>query len=177
MIQWRGSCQDDTPTRTLESLRVLGRQRDRWHRGLADALWRHRVLFFNPLYGKLGLVVFPYFVIVELLAPVVEAVGLAGLLAGFLVGGLNLPIAVLFFLVAYGYGIVLSMSTLALEETSYHRYARFRDRLILCGWTFAENLGFRQLTVYWRLQGLVTYFRGKKDWGAMERRGLSRPAS
>ncbi|HMG95064.1 MAG TPA: glycosyltransferase family 2 protein, partial [Gemmatimonadaceae bacterium] len=28
-------------TEVPESLKVLGRQRDRWHRGLADVLWRH----------------------------------------------------------------------------------------------------------------------------------------
>ena len=38
-------------------LRVLGRQRDRWHRGLADVLWRHRGCAFNPRYGAMGLVV------------------------------------------------------------------------------------------------------------------------
>jgi len=32
-------------TEVPECLRVLGRQRDRWHRGLADALWRLRGLF------------------------------------------------------------------------------------------------------------------------------------
>ncbi|MCA1689562.1 MAG: glycosyltransferase family 2 protein, partial [Actinobacteria bacterium] len=42
-------------TEVPESLRVLGRQRDRWHRGLADVLWRHRRVLFNPRYGTLGL--------------------------------------------------------------------------------------------------------------------------
>src|SRR5690348_3262490 len=63
-------------TEVPESLHVLGNQRDRWHRGLADVLWRHRRLFFNPSYGALGLLVFPYFVFGELLAPVIEATGL-----------------------------------------------------------------------------------------------------
>ena len=62
-------------TEVPESLGVLGRQRDRWHRGLTDTLWRHRRLIGNPRYGAMGLVVFPYFVIVELLAPIVEAAG------------------------------------------------------------------------------------------------------
>ena len=60
-------------TEVPESWGVLGRQRDRWHRGLTDTLWRHRRLIGNPRFGAMGLVVFPYFVLVELLAPVVEA--------------------------------------------------------------------------------------------------------
>jgi hypothetical protein len=35
-----------------------------------------------------------------------------------------------------------------------------------------ENLGYRQMTVYWRLRGLWKFLRGRKDWGAMERKGF-----
>ena len=41
-------------TEVPESLRVLGRQRDRWHRGLCDVLWRHRKVLFNRRYGSMG---------------------------------------------------------------------------------------------------------------------------
>jgi glycosyltransferase involved in cell wall biosynthesis len=37
-------------TEVPETVAVLGRQRDRWHRGLADVLWRHRHLIGNPKY-------------------------------------------------------------------------------------------------------------------------------
>src|SRR3954468_1676695 len=63
-------------TEVPESTKVLGRQRDRWHRGLADVLWRHRGMMFNPRYGVTGLFVFPYYLFVELLAPVIEVIGL-----------------------------------------------------------------------------------------------------
>lgn len=161
-------------TEVPESTRVLGRQRDRWHRGLADVLVRHRAIFGNPKYGGMGMVGYPYFFFVELLAPVVEAVGLIGAVVGLTIGAINVPFAIMFFLLAYGYGILLSIMTLLLEELSYHRYTRMSDRLRLVGWIFLENLGYRQLTVIWRLRGLIKYLRGKKDWGSMERRGLSR---
>ena len=35
-------------TEAPESFRMLGNQRDRWHRGLADVIWRYRRVFFNP---------------------------------------------------------------------------------------------------------------------------------
>jgi cellulose synthase/poly-beta-1,6-N-acetylglucosamine synthase-like glycosyltransferase len=161
-------------TEAPESARVLARQRDRWHRGLADTLWRHRSLAFNPKYGVLGMVVVPYFFIVELLAPVVEAVGLLGLLIGLAIGAINYPFAILFFLLAYGYGAVLSIMTLLLEGFSYHRYARMRDHVMLIVWALLENIGYRQLTVWWRLKGLWKFFRGRTDWGAMERRGINK---
>jgi cellulose synthase/poly-beta-1,6-N-acetylglucosamine synthase-like glycosyltransferase len=160
-------------TEAPETLRVLGRQRDRWHRGLADVLWRHRRTLGNPRYGAMGTVVFPYFVFVELLAPVVEIVGLLGLAVGLLIGAVDLPFAALFFLTAYGLGAVLTVATLALEEVSFHRYEGFRDRLWLVLWALVENLGYRQLTVLWRLRGIWKYLRGSRSWGAMERRGFT----
>lgn len=160
-------------TEAPETTRVLGRQRDRWHRGLADVLWRHRGVMFNPKYGAMGLVVFPYFVIVELLAPVIEMIGLLGLGLGLLLGAIDLPFAILFFLMAYGLGSVLTVMTLVMEEASFHRYDSFKDRMLLVAWAFAENLGYRQLTVIWRLKGIWNFLRGSKSWGAMERRGFA----
>jgi cellulose synthase/poly-beta-1,6-N-acetylglucosamine synthase-like glycosyltransferase len=160
-------------TEAPESRRVLGRQRDRWHRGLADVLWRHRGVMFNPRYGTMGMVVFPYFVIVELMAPVVEFIGLLGLLLGLAIGAINLPFAILFFLVAYGLGAVLTLMTLVMEEASFQRYDSFADRALLVLWALVENVGYRQLTVIWRLQGIWKYLRGSKSWGAMERKGFA----
>ena len=162
-------------TEAPETLAVLGRQRDRWHRGLADVLWRHRRLMLNPRYGALGLVVYPYFVLVELLAPLVEAVGLLGLVVGLFIGAINIPFSLLFLLVAYGLGAVLTAMTLALEEVSYHRYERLSDRMLLVWWALVENLGYRQLTVWWRIRGLWKYLRGSTEWGAMTRKGFQAP--
>jgi cellulose synthase/poly-beta-1,6-N-acetylglucosamine synthase-like glycosyltransferase len=159
-------------TEAPETLRVLGRQRDRWHRGLADVLWRHRGVMLNPRYGAMGMVVFPYFVLVELLAPLVEALGLAGMALGLAMGAVDWPFAALFFLAAYALGAVLTAFTLVLEELTFHRYDRMRDRALLVVWALFENLGYRQATVVWRLQGLWKYLRGRRDWGAMERRGF-----
>jgi cellulose synthase/poly-beta-1,6-N-acetylglucosamine synthase-like glycosyltransferase len=160
-------------TEVPDMLSVLGRQRDRWHRGLADVLVRHRGVALRPRYGSLGFVAYPYFVLVELLGPVVEAVGLIGLVAGLLTGSVNWPFAVLFLLVAYGLGLIMTVLTIALEEWSYRGYGGGRDTLVLLGWALIEPLGYRQLTVVWRLRGLWKYARGNTDWGVMTRRGFS----
>src|SRR6185295_12547821 len=91
-------------TEVPRRLRVLARQRDRWHRGLADVIERHRGVILNPRYGAMGMVVAPYFLFVELLAPVVELVGVFALLIGLPLGIVDVPFALLFLLVAYGLG-------------------------------------------------------------------------
>ena len=159
-------------TEVPESLKVLGRQRDRWHRGLADVLWRHRRMALNPRYRVTGLVVYPYYAFVELLAPVFEAVGLISLAVGLFLGIVDWNFAALFYLTAYGLGTALTAFTLILEDISFHRYDTFRDRILLLSWALLENFGYRQITVYWRLRGLWKFLRGRKDWGAMERKGF-----
>jgi len=162
-------------TEVPESLKVLGRQRDRWHRGLADVLWRHRRMLFNPRYGVTGLLVFPYYAFVELLAPVIEAAGLISLVLGLVFHVVDWSFAGLFYLTAYGLGTALTAFTLILEDVSFHRYDTFRDRSLLFWWALLENLGYRQMTVYWRLRGLWKFLLGRKDWGTMERKGFQKP--
>ena len=161
-------------TEVPESVRVLGRQRDRWHRGLTGTLRSNLKMLLNPRYGALGLVVFPYFAFVEWMGPLVEFTGLMGVAAGLLIGSLDLPFALLFFLVAYGLGTLLTVLTMCLEEITFRRYGGVSDRALLLFWGLLENLGYRQLTVVFRLRGLVRYLRGRTDWGVMDRRGFHR---
>jgi cellulose synthase/poly-beta-1,6-N-acetylglucosamine synthase-like glycosyltransferase len=160
-------------TEAPETLRTLGRQRERWHRGLTDALWRHRTMMFNPRYGTLGLVVVPLFLGIEWLAPVAELFGAVALVAGLALGAVNVSFALALFLVALGFSVLLSTLAILLEELTYSRYKRNSDRVALLLASFAENIGYRQLTVIWRLRGIVNYLRGRTSWGDMPRRGFT----
>jgi hypothetical protein len=88
-------------------------------------------------------------------------------------GAVNWSFAALFFALAYGFGIVISVFTVALEEWSYRAYGGLCDRLRLAAWAVTEGAGYRQLTTVWRLRGLVKYVRGKNEWGVMTRTGFA----
>lgn len=160
-------------TEVPSSLRSLGAQRDRWHRGLAEVLWRHRRVVGNPRYGALGTVVSPYFLVIELLAPVVELFGLIVVAVALPTGAIDATFAWTLLLVAYGWGVLLSVLAIVLEEFSFRRHGGVRDRLLLLLWALAEPLGYRQLTVWWRLRGIVGWLRRRDDWGSMQRRGFT----
>lgn len=160
-------------TEAPQTPRELGRQRDRWQRGLTDALWRHRRLMCNPRYGVLGLVALPVFFLVEWLGPVVEALGLVTVGTGLVFGAIDVPFALLYFAAAYGLGLMLSTIALLLEELAFFGYGQPSHRAWLLGWALLENLGYRQLTVFWRLRGVFGYLRGRTHWGEMRRRGFS----
>jgi cellulose synthase/poly-beta-1,6-N-acetylglucosamine synthase-like glycosyltransferase len=152
-------------TETPTSFKQLSRQRERWHRGFSDVLWRHRRVLMNPRYGVLGMVVFPAFLLFEWLAPIVEVTGLILVPIGLILGEVTRTFAILFFSLACGLALLL-------EELSFRRYGRVRDRALLVVWAVLENFGYRQLTIWWRLRGVASYIRGKKSWGAVERQGF-----
>jgi cellulose synthase/poly-beta-1,6-N-acetylglucosamine synthase-like glycosyltransferase len=155
------------------SLKVLGRQRRRWHRGIAEILSKHRQMIGNPRYGRIGLVALPYYVVFELLAPFVELSALVLLPLGLWVDAVDLVFAWRFALVAYGYGLLVSLVSLFIEEVSFHRYPRWTD---LCRGVLAaiiENFGYRQILAVWQILGAVAAWRGRQAvWGSMHREGF-----
>ncbi len=160
-------------TEVPATFRVLRRQRDRWHRGLIDTLWRHKKMLLNPGYGLIGMLAMPYYFLFEMLGPVVELVGYLALVVGLLLGIVNLPFAIAFFAAAIGLGVLMSTAAVLLEEFRFRRYAHWRDLFKLLLFGVLENFGYRQLTTAWRAWAVVSYLRKDSSWGAMERRGFS----
>jgi cellulose synthase/poly-beta-1,6-N-acetylglucosamine synthase-like glycosyltransferase len=160
-------------TEVPETLKILGRQRRRWARGLAELLWQYRSMIGNPRYGRIGTFVMPYFLLFECLGPVIELTGVVTLVIGLAFGLIDLPFALLFLAVAVGYGLFLSLVALVLEELSFRRYPRPREFLTLVAAAVLENVGFRQLHSWWRLRGLILAIRGREGhWEPMVRVGF-----
>ena len=152
---------------------VLRTQRKRWHRGLWETLWMYRRMLFNPRYGKVGLVAIPYYWAFELIAPLLELVGLVLVGLGFALGVVNTPYALMFLTVAYGYAILVTLVAMVIEELTFHKYTRWRDLWAILLASVLENVGYRQATAWWRLEGWWASLRGKKQvWGTMTRQGF-----
>lgn len=154
--------------------KVLRRQRKRWHRGLWETLWKHRGMLLNPRYGKVGLVAIPYYWVFELIAPLLELVGLALVMIGLALGVIDLTYALMFIAVAYGYAILVTLFAMAMEEFTFHKYSRWTDLGSLLVASVLENVGYRQATAWWRLEGWWASLRGKKQvWGTMTRQSFN----
>src|SRR5690606_3797730 len=159
------------------TLRVLGRQRDRWHRGLGEAIALNRGMLFNPRYGRIGLWVMPHYHLFDLWGPAVELLGYVVFAATLALGWASPGYVTVFLLLAIVLGIVLSITAVVIEELAFRRYPRASDLLRLFVLAIVESLGYRQLNLFWRLRGLVRYLRRVRGWGVMPRRGFRRAAS
>ncbi len=159
-------------TEAPENLGSLARQRNRWHRGLIDSLVHNRRMFLSPRYGIAGLFAMPFFAVFEMAGPLIECFGYFVFMVYAVMGRINAPFAVLFFLVAVFYGVFLSFLSIMLEELSSHRYPKFRDILTLAAAGILENILFRQFLAVVRAVGFLDWMRGKNHWGTMEKKGF-----
>lgn len=163
-------------TEVPEDKAVLSRQRNRWQRGLADTLWRHRKMMFNPTYGRLGMFAMPFFFFIEMLGPIVEVGGYVFLFLSWVFGALNVEFAIVFLTASILLGMVLSVASVLCEEFTYRRYPDIKHIFMMFGYALLENFGYRQMHSWWRLMGLVDFMKGNKSWGEMTRRGLGTAA-
>ena len=159
-------------TEVPESARILARQRERWHRGLIAAMWEYKGMLLNPRYGRVGVVAVPFYTFGEMLAPLVEVLGYVVTVAGAAAGIVSTSFALLFVLVAWGYGMLLSLWAVVLEEVSFRRYRRPVGLARLLLFATLENFGYRQRTVYWRLRAFFTVWKQRRAWGEMTRKGF-----
>jgi cellulose synthase/poly-beta-1,6-N-acetylglucosamine synthase-like glycosyltransferase len=165
-------------TEVPETWRVLGRQRRRWSHGLGQLIWKHRRMIGNPRFGAVGVLALPFFLLFELLGPVVEVLGLVSVTLSAAVGVLDLGSAAVMMGFALLVGTLLSTTVIAVEEFTFHRYRSGRDLLALLGAGVLENVGFRQVHAWYRLQGLLfALTRRKPVWTAMPRTGFTTAAT
>lgn len=148
----------------------LVRQRDRWQRGLLQCLWKHRRMFLNRRYGAVGMVAMPYYALFEALGPLVETAGYLALVALAVSGRLDPMFALLFFALAVGYGLLLSVAALNLDELLFKRYGRGRDLLLMLAGSLLEFCGYRQALAAVRAAGFVTVFVRGRSWGGRPHR-------
>jgi cellulose synthase/poly-beta-1,6-N-acetylglucosamine synthase-like glycosyltransferase len=161
-------------TEVPENLTMLGRQRRRWHVGLVHSVLKHRSMVFNPAYGKLGLIIMPYYLFFEALGPCIEILGYISVFVSFFLGLLNFEFLLLFLTLAIVYGVFLSTTGVFLEELTYRRYPQWHHLFVLLMYGVLENFGYRQLSAFWRFQALIFYLQGKREWEYVRYKGVAR---
>jgi len=157
-------------TQVPSDLVSLLMQRNRWHRGLIDSLWKSKNMFCNPKYGKVGFVGYPYFLFIEAFGPTIEFLGYCLFIILFFLGWISREFVILFFFLAIIWGMWLNLGSIILDNMIYRRYDRVKDLLKLCLFGLLEYLGYRQLIVVERFIATILFW--KKDWGKPKRQEI-----
>ncbi len=172
-------------TEVPETLESLGKQRNRWQRGLIEIMVYYRKMIFNRRYGRIGLFSMPYYLLFEMLGAPIEILGYLSLPVLFILDDYNLTYVALFLCVSFLFGVLLSTTAVLIsawpEKTnesdasvkSLIYFNDFKSIITLIYYGIIENFGYRQLTVWWRVMGIIDFWRGKKGWDKFERKGFS----
>lgn len=175
------------PTSWTEAPEVwgdLGKQRNRWYRGLWEVLWLHRKMIFRPRYGRVGMFSLPYQLMFEALAPLIETVGYLLVPLSLAAGVLESSAMFSFLALALSFNLFLSTSSMLTavwrirlkgqaHGSALIRYRGFRTLLTLVMAGFVSNVGYRQYLLFHQLKGLHGFLVGKKTWDKFARKGFS----
>jgi cellulose synthase/poly-beta-1,6-N-acetylglucosamine synthase-like glycosyltransferase len=161
-------------TEAPSSVKILGRQRNRWMRGTIDTLFLHKDLFFNPKYGVMGMFSHPYWVFFEWLAPIIETIGILYFIIIALFGYPNWPFFSVTLFFVYFFSVSFSTYAILFDHLIFHRYRKksMIFKLLVTSWI--EPFFYHPMVTWWALRGNWDYFvRKKKVWGNMTREGFS----
>ncbi len=160
-------------TQAPERLRDLCKQRKRWHLGLFQSMWRHRVMLNNPKFGAVSLVSYLYFLMYELLSPFIELFGVLTMLLAFWVDLINVPFMILFFLIYAVFGSIMSLTAFFARIHTIDLKISFRDvmkAILLC---FFDITCLRFVMAFVRTTAFIGYKKKKLQWGKIERKKIN----
>ncbi|MES2701466.1 MAG: glycosyltransferase family 2 protein [Bacteroidota bacterium] len=162
-------CWTEGPT----TLKVFGRQRSRWGRGLAQIMSIHRKVILNPRYGRLGLIVFPYNFLYELLAPIIEFTGVLYYIYLITTGQINWPFAIILLIFVYTYSVMITTLALLWDQLTFRYYKTWGETIGLCMMAFLEPFVYHPLIMFYAIKGYFNFITGRAHtWGNMQRQGF-----
>lgn len=139
-------CWAEAPgSREASKIQCINEQKE-----LAQSLEMNRQLLFGRKSGAVGWVSFPFTLLFELFGPFLEILGYLVMMLLWLSGLISMQAFWTFLFAAIGLGVLLSTSALLLDELIRPGERNFAHTLKLFAAAILENLGHRQLRIFWR---------------------------
>lgn len=161
-------------TEAPDNYKIFISQRNRWTRGTIETLKKHKKVCLNPKYHALGMLSYPYWLVFERLAPIIESLGLFYFLFLIITNNVAWQYAILFIIIAYLFTVSFSIITIITEELTYHQYKKKGMGKQLIKTAFLEPIVNHPFILYAALKGNFDYYFNKSiKWGEMTRKGMS----
>ncbi|MDO5608813.1 MAG: glycosyltransferase [Capnocytophaga sp.] len=154
--------------------KILMRQRTRWGAGLIQLFFVHRKILFNPKYKKMGMVIFPYAFVFELLAPIIELLGLVMLIILAATGQINWKMAGIILLYSYLFAVMISVLVVVWDNITFKYYKSTMEVVRLISVSVLEPFVYHPMIVFFAVRGYFKFLTSKElAWGTMTRRGIN----
>ncbi len=171
-------------TEVPDNADFLRRQRNRWHRGLAETMKIHKAMLFEPKYKEIGLLAFPYYFFFELFSPVVKIFTFLFLIIAGLMGYFNqswMLLAIIFTTLVSA--VITSLATVFIEQWTNRnklnskealRYKSVSDWLQLIFISIIGDFIYSPFRIYAQLIGLIDFLKKKNNWYKFSRKGFGK---
>ncbi len=160
-------------TEAPDNYKILTSQRNRWARGTIETLKMHKDICFNPKYKSFGMLSYPFWLIYERMAPLIEVAGILYFVVLISIGKVHVGFALAFFVAAYLFSVLFSIVALLTEDLTYHQYKKKEDIFKLVLTALLEPFVFHPFMLWAGVKGNIDKMTGKKiGWGTMTRKGL-----
>ena len=160
-------------TEAPETKEILKKQRNRWMRGTAETLWKHRKLIFNRKYGKLGMMSLPYWFFFEFLGPLIEFSGYILFVLFLIMGIISWEFFLVLLALVLSTGFLFSIYAILVDLLSHQVYNKRKDFTALITTALIEPFYFHPIVVGAGVSGFIDYFKKKQSWGEMTRQGFN----
>ena len=162
-------------TEVPESAKILVNQRDRWARGNLETLYTHKDMFFNPKFGRLGMLSYPYWFFYEWLAPLLEFFGFFTIILFYFLGIINWEFFIAITLTVYTFSVMFSFYAILWDVYSYNQYKKTKDILLLMLCAIIEPIVFHPIVVWSAVRGnYKKLFKINSGWGSQVRKGFAK---
>ena len=119
----------------------------------------------------MGLISFPYWVLFEWLAPIIETIGFIYFSLMLIFASINFQIFFILLLFVFSFSLFFSSYAVFYETLVFNRYKGYKFLFSVLFIAIAEMIIYHPLNVYFALLGNYTFFvkKNKNGWGKMTR--------
>lgn len=145
------------------NIKSLILQRNRWQRVVDETVWKYKYMMLNPRYGSFAFLTMPYFLLYEVLGVFMEAISLAFVTAGWIMGVLEINIFfayLCFMLLSQAFSSLLCI----LSFVEVQRLFRIKYIMYLVALTLVEFFWYRWFISAAKFMGTFDFLRQKRTF-------------
>lgn len=161
-------------TEVPDNHKILSSQRNRWMRGTIECMVKYKKMCFNPKYGIVGMISYPYWFVSEMMAPLIELIGIVVMAYFAIMGIISWKYFFMLFVIIYLIAVTHSFLSILVFYLNYEKYNSTSDLLKLFKAAALEPILYHPNSLKWSMRGYYDFFFNKNlGWGKMVRSGFN----
>ena len=138
-----------------------------------QSLVKYRQIFLNHSYGLVSFVSYAYYLLYELLSPIIELFGILTVILAYMLDLINIRFMIFFYLVYAVFGALLTLTAFFARIYTQNISLSVLDGIKAVVMCVAEGVFLRFLMAGVRLFSFVGYRKRKRDWGRIRRKKIN----